>query len=181
MPDAPIAAAPPAAPPSAPSAPPSSPAPRVSLLPPVEGAKPPVEVPAAPAKDGGGEPELKFEFGFDGEESAAPPVSEGEVDYSKPFDPALEELLKNSPEQLKQAKAAWYDNRNWKASGFKNAQELKAHVEKLNALATGLGRGDGLKGVAAIEAEAKEWKDTYAGFQAGDEGVVRQWASELTP
>jgi hypothetical protein len=141
--------------------------------------KPPVEVPAAPPA--GAEPELKFDFGFEGQEGEAPAVAEGETDYSKPFDPALEELLKNSPEQLKQAKAAWYDNRNWKVSGFKNAQELKAHVAKLETLATSLGRTDGLKGVAAIEAEAKEWKQTWEGFQAGDEGVVKQWFTDLKP
>ena len=98
MPDAPVA--PPAAPPAAaPSAPPSAPAsPEVSIKPP-DASRPPVEVPA-PRPAEGVEPELKFEFGFEGDD-APPPVSEGEVDYSKPFDPALEELLKNSPEQLK--------------------------------------------------------------------------------
>jgi hypothetical protein len=177
MPDVPVVA-PPAAPaaPAAPSAPSAPPSPHVSLKP--ETSRPPVEVPAA--KPEGAEPELKFDFGFEGEE-APQPVGEGEVDYAKPFDPALEELLKNSPEQLKQAKAAWYDNRNWKASGFKNAQELKAHVESLNKLATSLGRVDGLKGLAAVEAEAKEWHATEEAFRRGDENVVKQWAEELTP
>jgi len=180
MPDAPAVAPPAAPPPAAPpasSAPPAAPPPRVTMGP--DTGKPPVEVPAAPPA--GAEPELKFDFGFEGQEGEAPAVAEGETDYSKPFDPALEELLKNSPEQLKQAKAAWYDNRNWKASGFKNAQELKAHVAKLETLATSLGRTDGLKGVAAIEAEAKEWKQTWEGFQAGDEGVVKQWFTDLKP
>ncbi|MGC2151840.1 MAG: hypothetical protein WA618_07335 [Terriglobales bacterium] len=173
---APPAAAPPAAPPSAPPSAPSSPS--VSLKPPDKGAA--VEVPAAKPSEQTSDADLKFDFGFEGEEAATPAI-EGEVDYTKPFDPALEELLKNSPEQLKQAKAAWYDNRNWKASGFKSAQELKQHVQKIDQLATGLGRGDGLKGLAAIEAEAKEWSATLKGFQSGDEGVVKQWFSDLKP
>lgn len=182
MPDVPVAPAAPAATPTPAPAPASAPAPKTPSIT-FGDSKPVIETPApvtAPKETP--EADLKFDFGFDGEQPAdAPPVADGEVDYSKPFDPALEELLKNSPEQLKQAKAAWYDNRAWKASGFKSAQELKAHVQKVDMLANSLGRADGTKGLAAIEAEAKEWQSTYEGFQNGDEGVVKQWFQDVKP
>lgn len=165
-------APPPAAPPAA--APPAAPpAPRVTF----GGDKSPVEVPKAPDAPKpaaeGTDDGLKFDFGFEGE---APPPTEdlgADLDLSRPFDPALEEKLKDSPELLKAAKRLWYDNRAYRNAGFKTAQEAQQHLEKLNSLATSLARADGLKGLAAIEAEAKEWKATTEGIRRGDEGTVK--------
>lgn len=181
MPDAPVSA-PPAAPSAAPPpAPPSiaPPSPRVSLTPEAPAAAPPES--KAPEVSAGADDGLKFDFGF-GEETAEAPVIEGEgPDYGQPFDPAIEELLKNSPEQLKKAKAAWYDNRNWRASGFKNAQEAKQFRGDVDTVAKSLGRTDGKAGLDAIRAESQEWATTMAGFKSGDEGVIKGWMDMLEP
>jgi hypothetical protein len=173
MPDVttPMAPAAPAAPPS--SAPPAEP--KVSMTP------PPVEAPAPAPTETTAEPELKFDFGFEGD-TPTETLEPGEgIDVSKPFDPALAEKLKDSPELLKAAKQLWYDNREIRNAGFKSGHEVKQFADKVNSLAASLGRADGTKGLDAIQAEAKEWSAVTEGFRNGDEGVTRQWLQDLKP
>lgn len=139
-------------------------------------ATPPVaETPAAePAK-------WKFELGdgekYEYEEQPETPAVESDkgLDVSKQFDASLEEMLKSSPEQLKGVKNLWHESRRWRGQGYKNPEELKAHNEKINEISTSLGRTDGLKGLPAIEAEAKEWHEVQQGFHSGDPAVIKSW------
>jgi hypothetical protein len=121
----------------------------------------------------------KFEFKFDGDDEAYTyeektddtQVAES-YDATKPFDPKIEELLKNSPEELKAVKAAHYELRQIKAemakAGFKSPKELRAYKSRI----------DSLGGSDAIEKEAGEWATTWAGFQAGDPAVLEEWGKE---
>jgi hypothetical protein len=121
----------------------------------------------------------KFEFRFEGDDEAYSyeekpddtQVAE-QYDANKPLDPKIEELLKNSPEELKAVKAAHYELRQIKAemqkAGFKSPKELKAYKSRIDALG----------GPEAIEKEAGEWATTWAGFQAGDPAVIDSWAKE---
>lgn len=172
MPDAP-AAAPPAAPPS--SAPP---APSVTFGGGKPAAAPPVEAPkpaagAPPADDG-----LKFDFGFGEETPAEIPAGE-EIDYSQPFDPELKKLLEADPDRLKAAERSYYENRNWKSTGFKNAQEAKQYRGEVDTLATALGRTDGKKGLDALKAEASEWHQMETAWRAADPAIIKQFGDFL--
>lgn len=141
-------------------------------------APPPAAEPAAPQK-------WNFDLG-DGEkyeyedQPETTPESDKGLDVSKQFDASIEEKLKDAPEQLKGVKNLWHESRRWRQQGFKNPEELKAHNEKLNEISTSLGRTDGLKGLAAIEAETKEWHEVQQGFRTGDPAVVKSW-SEMSP
>jgi hypothetical protein len=131
------------------------------------------------------EPKFEFDFG-DGEEvtpeggDADAGVDKSvEVDTSKKFDPALEELLKGDPAQLKAAKKLWYENKRFRDAGFKSPDEAIAQQARVAKIATDLGRTDGKVGLDAFEAEAGEWAATWAGFQAGDPKVVDTWFESL--
>lgn len=181
MPEPAVAAPPAAAPPSpAPSsAPPSTPA---SPSAPSGGA-PPTATPetGAPETSQVSDADLKFEFGFEGESTAEPAAELGDPsDYSKPFSEELKTLLKDKPELLRAAQRDYYENRGYKQV-FKTPQEAQAFREDVNSLAVGLKRADGTEGLDAIRAEAAEWASTWEGFQKGDEGVVKQWFSDIQP
>jgi len=180
MPEAPVMTPPAApaggaAPPSAPASAPASP--RVTFGDPGSSA-PPKETPAVTTPPSDAEP--KFDFGFGDDAIADAPAEPGEeTNYAEPFDPEFEKLLAADPERLKKAKAAWYDNRNWKKSGFKNAQELQNHVNEVNTLASSLNRQDGTKGLDAIKAEAAEWAATTQGIRSGDPATLAKVLDQI--
>jgi hypothetical protein len=115
-------------------------------------------------------------FRFEGDDEAYPfgdeqdsaKGEEAAVDVSKPFDPAIEALLKDNPEALKTLKSQHYELRNWKANGFKNPAELKAFKSRVEALG----------GPDKIEAESREWSETMTAFQSGDPSVIEKWGKE---
>ena len=119
----------------------------------------------------------KYEFDFaDGEkheftvpEESAQPVDSAadSVDYNKPFDPKMEELLKSDPVALRQAKRAHFENREFKRF-FKSPKEAEAQVKRIETLG----------GLDHVEKESGEWSTIYAGFQAGDPGVIDAWLGE---
>lgn len=118
----------------------------------------------------------KFEFDFDGEkheftvpeESGQPTDNAADsVDYSKPFDPKIEELLKSDPVALRQAKRAHFENREFKKF-FKSPKEAQEQVKRIETLG----------GLDQVEKDAGEWSTIYAGFQAGDPAVIDAWLGE---
>jgi hypothetical protein len=62
---------------------------------------------------------------------------------------------------------------------LKTPQDAIAQRDRIQKIATGLGRTDGKVGLEAFEAEAAEWSATWAGFQAGDPKVVDTWFESL--
>lgn len=147
---------------------------------------PPASQPSAkPAEATGAEGTEPFEFKFEGDEEtyrerqaeeAGKP--EDRYDASKPFDPELRELLKGTPDKLKQVERNHFELRQWQKSGFKTAQDAAKHQQDLNGLVQSLGRTDGLKGLEAVKAEAGEWATTMQGFQSGDPAVIDQWFAD---
>lgn len=175
---------------SAPPAPPSAPSiPSISFG--GDQGKPPD---AAKPDQGSGAPDthasdadLKFDFGFEGQEPSGETSDREsddfggtELDLSKPFDPALAEKLKDSPELLKAAKRLWYDNRAFRNAGFKTAQEAATYRQDVDTLGASFKRTDGKIGLDAIRAEAGEWEAFNSGFAKGDWGVVKAPFENLT-
>ena len=121
-------------------------------------------------KQGGDE---TFEFSFEGDEEKythkdEEKTEDGSYDPSKPFDGGLREILKDRPEVLRGLERSHYENRAWRSHGFKSPTELKAHLDRV----------EGLGGLDKAEADAKEYATAWAGFQAGDPGVIDQWAKD---
>ena len=181
MPDAP-------APPAAPATPPST-TPNITFGGGTPAPPAPAKTPATPPEGGGAEttetttapePPSKFEFKFDGDDEAytfeesKPDDTEvaEQYDATKPFNPAIEELLKDHPEELKALKAGHYELRQLKAelqkAGFKSPKELKAYKSRIDALG----------GPEAIEKEAGEWATAWSGLAAGDPAVLEQFGTE---
>ena len=119
----------------------------------------------------------KYDFDFgDGEkheftvpdESAQPTDSSVDtVDYTKPFDPKIEALLASDPVALRQAKRAHFENREFKKF-FKSPKEAELQAGRITKLG----------GLDQVEKDAGEWSTIYAGFQAGDPGVIDTWLGE---
>jgi hypothetical protein len=108
--------------------------------------------------------EEHYTFKPEGEEGAAGKDDLG-YDASKPFDPKIEEALKDNPEALKAMKAGHFELRRWKENGFKSPEALKAHMTEIKALG----------GLDKIKSESQEWSNVYKSFQVGDPKVIEQW------
>jgi hypothetical protein len=136
-------------------------------------AKPATEAPAAPPPETGAEDSFEFTFEGDSEKyihEAAEKTAEADAGYdaSKPFDPAIEAVLKDHPDALKALKQGHYELRQWKGNGFKTPAELKAYRERIEKLG----------GPEKIEAESKEWSDVWNKFSQGDESVLDTWMKD---
>ena len=115
-------------PPVPPAVPPAAPTPAItfggSSPTPEKPASPaPVSTPEKPGEAAAPEAPERFEFQFDGDEeryAAEERTDDAEVvesyDASKPFDPKIEELLKDQPDVLKSLKQNHYELRQWKTA-----------------------------------------------------------------
>lgn len=138
----------------------------------------PPPAPSTPAPDATATtPETPdFEFSFEGDTEKYryqedKPTEETPVyDASKPFDPQIEERLKDTPELLKGLKQGHYELRQWKGQGFKNPAELKAYRDRIEALG----------GADTIEKDATETNSRIAQLHSGDEAAI-QWLAKEHP